>query len=60
MPIFEYRCRSCGDEFELLVLGTEVPVCPSCEAEDLEKKLSTFASGSSSRSRGRSLPSGGG
>jgi len=30
MPIYEYLCRDCGQEFELLVRGQETPVCPSC------------------------------
>ncbi len=42
MPIYEYKCRSCSDEFELLVLGKTVPVCPSCQSQDLEQLLSTF------------------
>ena len=41
MPIFEYRCSECGDEFELLVLNSSpVPGCPSCESQDIEKLMS--------------------
>ena len=40
MPIFEYTCRSCGNEFEKLVRGTQVPSCPKCQSEDLEKLFS--------------------
>jgi putative FmdB family regulatory protein len=44
MPIYEYRCRHCGGEFELLVLRTSpVPACPSCESRDIEQLLSGFA-----------------
>ena len=43
MPIFEYACRGCGEEFELLVQGMAQASCPSCESLELEKKLSTFA-----------------
>ena len=43
MPIFEYSCRKCSSEFEVLVQGTAQAVCPSCESADLEKKLSGFA-----------------
>jgi putative FmdB family regulatory protein len=42
MPIYEYACRSCGNEFETLVRASETPAC-SCGSEDLEKKLSVFA-----------------
>ena len=42
MPIFDYKCRSCGHEFELIVLRT-TPACPSCESGDLEQLVSGFA-----------------
>jgi putative FmdB family regulatory protein len=40
MPIFEYRCESCGQQFETLVLKGTVPACPECKSEALEKLLS--------------------
>ncbi|HEY7334216.1 MAG TPA: zinc ribbon domain-containing protein [Bryobacteraceae bacterium] len=43
MPIYDYQCRSCGEEFELLVLKGTVAACPSCQSEDLEQMLSGFA-----------------
>ena len=43
MPIFDYQCRQCKSEFELLVIGKTVPECPSCQGRDLEQMLSTFA-----------------
>ena len=43
MPIFEYECRACGREFELLVRTGDVPACPSCASQDLEKLLSLSA-----------------
>ena len=44
MPIFEYACSSCGNEFEKLVRqSSPVPECPSCHGTELKKKLSTFA-----------------
>jgi putative FmdB family regulatory protein len=43
MPIFEYRCKECENEFETLVRGSERPQCPSCRSAKLEKLLSTFA-----------------
>jgi putative FmdB family regulatory protein len=43
MPIFEYRCQSCGHEFETLVLKGSVPACPACKAESLERMLSVPA-----------------
>ena len=44
MPIFAYRCRSCGDQFQTLVMSGETPVCKSCESADLEQQLSLIAS----------------
>jgi putative FmdB family regulatory protein len=50
MPIYEYRCESCGDKFEKLVrratdVATEVMEagCPSCGEKHLEQQYSTFA-----------------
>jgi putative FmdB family regulatory protein len=43
MPIFDYRCRACGVQFELLVLKTTVAECPSCHSRELEQLLSAFA-----------------
>jgi putative FmdB family regulatory protein len=43
MPIYDYRCRTCGHEFELVVLKSTVVACPSCQAADLEQLLSGFA-----------------
>ena len=37
MPVYEYSCNNCGNEFEVLVLRDVVPACPSCESEDLER-----------------------
>jgi putative FmdB family regulatory protein len=43
MPIYEYECRSCRLEFELIVLKDTVVACPSCQGQDLERLLSGFA-----------------
>lgn len=43
MPLFEYRCRECGQASEVLVRGAEQPVCPQCGSKRLEKQLSAFA-----------------
>ncbi len=44
MPIFAYRCRACGKEFQTLVMSGETPVCKACESADLEQQLSLIAS----------------
>ena len=40
MPIYEYVCRQCGHEFEWLTRDGEKPICPSCNRQELDKKLS--------------------
>lgn len=45
MPLFDFRCRACGHKFEVLVRhDTPPPACPACQATDLERLLSVFAS----------------
>jgi putative FmdB family regulatory protein len=43
MPIYEYTCRKCSNQFEQLVRKGDVPACPSCNSEDLERMLSLCA-----------------
>ncbi|MGH9346182.1 MAG: FmdB family zinc ribbon protein [Vicinamibacterales bacterium] len=43
MPIFEYACRACGQQFEILVRKGDTPACPACAGQDLEKLLSDVA-----------------
>ncbi|MGE0760234.1 MAG: zinc ribbon domain-containing protein [Pirellulaceae bacterium] len=49
MPLYEYICNRCQDEFELLVRGQERPACPQCGSQSLRQQLSVVAvhSGSS-------------
>lgn len=43
MPIFEFRCESCGHKFEAILLGEQTAECPKCHTAKLEKQLSSFA-----------------
>ena len=46
MPLYEYRCATCGSRFELLRRvgqGSEGVACPECGQVDVEKEFSTFA-----------------
>jgi putative FmdB family regulatory protein len=56
VPIYEYTCRACGAQFEALVRGTDVPACPSCRGEDLERLFSLPAVKSES-TRARAMQS---
>jgi len=64
MPIYEFHCKSCGEEFEELVLkrdDTSDVQCPSCESADVERLQSGFAtvSGGSGSAAGSSCSSSG-
>jgi putative FmdB family regulatory protein len=53
MPIYDYQCRRCGHEFEMLVLKGSVAACPSCQSDDLEQLLSGFAVSTEAMTRAR-------
>jgi putative FmdB family regulatory protein len=49
MPIFEYRCKKCGSQFEALVMNQrETVICESCGSKKLERLMSGFAVSASS------------
>lgn len=43
MPLYEYSCKACAHQFELLVRTGEIPECPACRAQELERRFSVFA-----------------
>jgi putative FmdB family regulatory protein len=43
MPIYEYQCLKCRFRFEVLVLTETRPTCPSCQSEEAERLMSSFA-----------------
>lgn len=45
MPLFEYHCRQCSFEFELLVLPgrSSVENCPRCHSCEVQRLPSMFA-----------------
>ena len=55
MPLYEFRCLSCQELFELLVMGSNDQVemkCPHCGASGFERVMSSASycmSGGSSR-----------
>ncbi|GBD97187.1 MAG TPA: zinc ribbon domain-containing protein [Nitrospirae bacterium] len=43
MPIYEYKCIDCEEDFEELVSGMDPDVsCPKCSSRNIKKKLSLF------------------
>jgi putative FmdB family regulatory protein len=62
MPIYEYKCAACGEEFEEFRFPTESDkdvICPKCGSEKAKRTISTFSSSSPGESSG-SCSSGGG
>jgi putative FmdB family regulatory protein len=44
VPIFDYKCEDCGEQFEALVLRNSPPAeCPACHSRKLEQQISMFA-----------------
>ena len=58
MPIFEYICKECDHEFEVLVYGSEKPACPKCHGKKLAPQLSVFAVSAKGASPGPSRAAG--
>lgn len=45
MPIYEYRCRECGERFEVsapLEKRDKLAVCPKCHGKKVELVISSF------------------
>ena len=40
MPIYEYHCPKCGDDFQLFVRGETVIACPACANRKVERRMS--------------------
>lgn len=42
MPIYDYKCSNCGQEFELIQKFSDKPKtkCPNCEQDTLSKLVS--------------------
>ncbi len=50
MPIYEYECQDCKEEFELLVFSSSKAddvECPKCHSRNVRRKLSLFGTRSS-------------
>ncbi|MBW2615780.1 MAG: zinc ribbon domain-containing protein [Deltaproteobacteria bacterium] len=55
MPIYEFKCKKCGNVFEFLCFRSsdeDTATCPSCGGNKTEKLLSIFSSASSGSSNG--------
>ena len=48
MPVYEYRCKDCGEDFDLFVRSAtqqKTPTCPHCGSTKVEKAISLFGLG---------------
>lgn len=46
MPLYEFRCKVCGERFERLMRfgeSSDELACPACEQHAVERLFSTFA-----------------
>lgn len=50
MPIFEFQCQDCQQDFEKIVSSATTEVkCPNCQSERVIKKISAFSFKSGSK-----------
>lgn len=40
MPIYDFSCTKCASEFEVIVLGADTPICPTCGSAEMQKLVS--------------------
>ena len=64
MPIYEYECEACGGSYEQMRRMAEADhelECPSCKSQQVNRRLSSFATttGTSTSGRAERAPSGG-
>ncbi|MDY7041050.1 MAG: zinc ribbon domain-containing protein [Chloroflexota bacterium] len=55
MPIYEYHCEDCGQQFEKFVRSStsnDAIECPHCHSTNVQKGFSTFGMGGSSMKGG--------
>ncbi len=61
MPIYVYRCRVCGEQFDKLVsmsAATQPQTCPQCGAADAQKQIAAPSAVPSAKGGGCSAPAG--
>jgi putative FmdB family regulatory protein len=47
VPLYDFKCLDCGEQFEALVLKNQ-PSCPACQGHRLEQLISMFSVDSAS------------
>lgn len=54
MPVYEYHCETCGEDFDLFVRSAtqrKEPECPRCGSAKVKKAVSLFGVGGAGASR---------
>lgn len=53
MPIYEYNCKDCNNNFEIVILNKSQQIaCPKCGSNNIVKKYSIFGFKSKNESGG--------
>ena len=53
MPLYDFKCRDCGMESEILIVfSDEEPACDDCGSKNLDKMMTTPSSYSGNTSAG--------
>ena len=62
MPIYEFQCKKCGADSEILVRSSDWKgtACPKCGSTQLMKRLSVFAASTADSATGSLPPCAGG
>jgi putative FmdB family regulatory protein len=50
MPIYEFQCKKCKNEFEVLFRSNDeklTVLCPACKSKKTQRLMSAFAGGKS-------------
>ena len=56
MPIFEYQCSDCEQEFEAFVTADRTAECPACQGANLRKLFSSPGMVGGINASGRNTP----
>jgi putative FmdB family regulatory protein len=43
MPLYDYHCSACDQQFELLVRAADIPACPTCGTSAITRLVSGIA-----------------
>lgn len=54
MPIYEYDCHECHNQFELLVTGSTTLSCPTCKATAIQRRWASTEKSDTGR-KGRAV-----